>query len=61
VVVVVVVIKYFSFPDAYELVVYPDIRRIGWMQLHSRTEKVISVPSKEKKQIIVIAKIKFKS
>ena len=61
VVVVAVCVIYFSFPDEYELVVYPYIRRIGWTRLHSRTERLISVPSTVKKQLTVIVKIKFKS
>ena len=61
VVVVVVFVIYFSLPDAYKLVVYPDIRRIGWTRLHSRTERLIFVPSTEKVQLIVIVKKKIKS
>jgi hypothetical protein len=47
--------------NLYELVVYPDIRRIGLTRLHSRTYRLISVPSTEKKQLILIAKLKFES
>lgn len=48
VVVLFVIYSYFSFPNAYELVVYPDIRRIGWTRLHSRTEINICAEYREK-------------